>query len=619
MPRERAEQELLQMVGALCHEDFYVTGMWADEAFGIYVGWVARKDSFCDQMPLRNERGDVVLVFSGEDFSEPRITQHLKKEGHELEATGPSYLVQLYEDDPTFPAALNGRFHGLLIDRRRGSVALFNDRYGMHRLYYHQSKDAFYFAAEAKAILAVCPATRELDQHGAGEFVACGCTLEGRSLFQGIQVLPEGSKWVFRESTAVEKGKYFDPREWESQEPLEPEPYYDEIRSVFSRNLPRYFQGRERVGMSLTGGLDTRLIMAWKKPEAGSLPCYTFGGMLRDCYDVILAGKVAALCEQSHQIIPVEQEILERFADYAERTVYLTDGYVDVGLSPDLYLNERAREVAPVRMTGLYGSEVLRGVRAFKPEQPRSGLFAPEVLRYTQQAADTYARLSSGHPVTFAVLQQAAYYHCNLLSLEQTQNSVRTPYLDNDLVRIVYRKPRSAHADADISLRLINDGNPDLLRIPTDRGVGGNGRGAFRGASRVFREFQFKAEYAYDMGMPQWAARLDHALSPLRLQRLFLGRHKIFHFRVWYRDALSQYVREMLLDTRTLSRPYLERKGIETMVRDHLKGVRNYTTEIHKVLTLELLHRLFLDPKSCAPFLGDTIKEAEFSRAIENG
>ena len=39
---------------------------------------------------------------------------------------------------------------------------LFNDRYGMHRLYYHQAKEAFYFAAEAKAILAVRPELRAL-------------------------------------------------------------------------------------------------------------------------------------------------------------------------------------------------------------------------------------------------------------------------------------------------------------------------------------------------------------------------------------------------------------------------------------------------------------------------
>ena len=107
MPRERAEPELLRMVHALCHENFYVTGMWADESLGVYVGWAARKDSFSDGMPLRNERGDVVLAFSGEEFPEPGTACRLKEKGHEFDLQGPSYLVHLYEDDPSFPAGLN--------------------------------------------------------------------------------------------------------------------------------------------------------------------------------------------------------------------------------------------------------------------------------------------------------------------------------------------------------------------------------------------------------------------------------------------------------------------------------------------------------------------------------
>jgi len=95
--------------------------------------------------------------------------------------------------------------------------------------------------------------------------------------------------------------------------------------------------------------------------------------------------------------------------------------------------------------------------------------------------------------------------------------------------------------------------------------------------------------------MPQWVARIDHALSPFHLERLFLGRHKYYHFRVWYRDVLSKYVQEMLLDPLTLSRPYLDRKAVEAIVHDHLKGGRNHTTEIHKLLSIELLHRLFVD------------------------
>jgi len=193
MPREEAERELLQMVEALCHENFYVRGMWADESMGVYVGWVERKGSFSDGMPLRNERGDVVLVFSGEEFPEPGAAQRLKERGHNLDTRGPSYLVHLYEEDSSFPAGLNGRFHGLLTNRKEGTAVLFNDRYGMHRIYYHESKNALYFGAEAKAILAVRPELRRMNPGSLAEFVTYGSVLENRTLFDGISVLPSAS------------------------------------------------------------------------------------------------------------------------------------------------------------------------------------------------------------------------------------------------------------------------------------------------------------------------------------------------------------------------------------------------------------------------------------------
>ena len=99
--------------------------------------------------------------------------------------------------------------------------------------------------------------------------------------------------------------------------------------------------------------------------------------------------------------------------------------------------------------------------------------------------------------------------------------------------------------------------------------------------SRSLFEFQFKAEYAYDYGMPQWVARVDRPLSRLHLERLFLGRHKFYHFRVWYRDALAGYLQDTLLAPRALSRPYLDRKALEAIVHHHVAGSRNYTIEIH--------------------------------------
>ena len=99
MPREWAEPQLLRMVESVCHEAFYVSGVWIDESLGVYVGWVERQNSFCADMPIGNERGDVHLVFSGEEFPEPGIARRLKDRGHDVGSTGRSYLVHLYEEE----------------------------------------------------------------------------------------------------------------------------------------------------------------------------------------------------------------------------------------------------------------------------------------------------------------------------------------------------------------------------------------------------------------------------------------------------------------------------------------------------------------------------------------
>src|SRR5258707_1519719 len=289
MPRSWAEPQLLRMVETLRHESGYTTGTWVDESLCVYVVWVARKGSFSEGMPLSDERRDIVLVFSGEEFPEPEISKRLKEKGHDFNEEGLSYLVHLSEEEPDFPASLNGRFQGLLARRAPGIVTLFNDRYGMQRIYYHESKEAFYFSAEAKVILAERPELRKVNPRGLGELVSCGCVLENRTLFENIHVLPPASAWLFRAGVLERKAPYFQPREWENQPLLDSESYNEELRRVFSRNLPRYFKGPERIGISLTGGLDTRMIMAWRKFPRESVPCYSFGGIDRDFQDVIIA------------------------------------------------------------------------------------------------------------------------------------------------------------------------------------------------------------------------------------------------------------------------------------------------------------------------------------------
>jgi asparagine synthase (glutamine-hydrolysing) len=597
MPRALAEPLLLAMLKAVSHEKFYGSGTWIDESLGVYVGWTALKGSFSDGMPLRNKRGDAWLIFSGEEYSDRRTAMVSDGEENSTSSAESAYLIHRHEEDPNFVRNLNGMFHGLIADRSRGVVTLFNDRYGMHRLCYHRSNDAFYFAAEAKAIVEVRPELRTSDAQSLGEFVAFSCILENRTIFKDVQVLPAASAWTFRHGELEEKNTYFDPSEWEGQTTLPAQSYYEELRSVLTTTLPRYFAGPQQIGIAMTGGLDTRVILALHPSAPGTLPSYTFAGPFRESQDVLVGRKVASICGQPHRVIKAGSDFIDNFPDYAERCVRFTEGTVDVSRAADIFLSERAGEVAPVKIVGTYGSEIVRHAVMFKPTHPPEGVFSPDLLSHVRDAGTTYVNVRRQHPVTFAAFRQSPWYHHGILALEQSQITVRSPFMDNEFVRTVYRAPLESASNGDIRLRLINDGNAALGRVPSDRGIGGNGGSLTSAFVRGFQEFTFKAEYAYDYGMPQSVARVDHLFAWLHLERLFLGRHKLLHFRVWYRDRLADYVREMLLDSRTLSRPYLDRKAVEAIVNGHLKGTHNYTTQIHRLLSLELLHRLFLDAR----------------------
>lgn len=140
--REKNIEDVRLMTNSMMHETFYKAGTYSNDELGLYVGWVCQEKSFSDCMPVFNERRDLVLIFTGENFVDKRVTDELKNHGHEFDCSSASYLIHLYEEDEKrFFGELNGWFSGLLVDLRKGNVVLFNDRYGIDRLYYYEKGD----------------------------------------------------------------------------------------------------------------------------------------------------------------------------------------------------------------------------------------------------------------------------------------------------------------------------------------------------------------------------------------------------------------------------------------------------------------------------------------------
>src|SRR5205823_6884507 len=177
-PSEQYDALVKSMAKCLIHEPFYTEGTYTNEKLGLWCGWACHKGAFDDCLPIWNEKKNICLLFAGEDFSDQADVGALRRRGHEFGTGDASYLVHHYEEiGSDFVNRLNGWFSGLLLDLREQTCILFNDRYGVNRIYYHERADGFYFASEAKALLKVFPGTRQLDLRSLGEVFSCEAVL----------------------------------------------------------------------------------------------------------------------------------------------------------------------------------------------------------------------------------------------------------------------------------------------------------------------------------------------------------------------------------------------------------------------------------------------------------
>lgn len=584
------------MHGRMTRESFDHSDLYCAPSLGVGVAWINHRGSFADGSPVWNESKTIGLIFSGEDYSGANHDSALKSKGHDYHPGGAAHIVHLYEEHgPEFAVRLNGTFCGVLIDLRQQTVFLFNDRYGLSRIYFHHSGGQLYFSSEAKALLQILPALRKIDPRSLGEWFSCGCVLQNRSLFREIALLPGGSLWTAKPGQELRKDSYFQPSMWTGQTELAPDDYYEQLHALFPRVLKRYLQADQPIAMSLTGGLDGRMVMAWADRAPGELPCYTFNGPYHDCADLRLGRRIAAACGQPHHTIPIGETFFQQFPDLAARTVLVSDGAMDVTGAVELHANVRAREIAPIRLTGNYGSEILRTNVAFGPDRLYAPLFARETADLLTRAEQTYESELAGNALSFIAFKQVPWHHHSRLAVEQSQLTMRSPFLDNDLVQLVFRAPEFMRTVGEPSFRIIASGRPDLARIPTDRGVTYPPVPFLTPVRRRYCDFMTKVEYAFDYGMPQSFAANVGRFLPRWGERFFLGNQKFYHFKTWYRHELASYVQDILLDSRTLARPWYDATVVRQMVAQHIAGSRNYTSEIHKMLSLELLQRQLLD------------------------
>jgi len=589
-PPEDCQRLVETMVAVMQHERFYVSGTHFVPEMGLYAGWVAHENSFAASQPFLNERRDLALILSGECFLDPQTRIELHRKGHDIGTNKASWLVHLYEEQgEQFFGNLNGIFSGLLIDKRQRKAFLFNDRYGVDRIYCHETADAVYFASEAKALLRVLEQLRSFDEEGIAQYLAFGCTLASRTLFRGIDNMPGASLWSFENGTCC-KRRYFSPETWETQPPLSGDDFQTQFQETFKRILPRYFGFDSRMGIALTGGLDTRMIMACR-PETTDKPvCFTYSGERVDTLDARIASRIAAVCRLEHHTLHIGQDFFADFAALADRTVYLTDGCFGVLGAHEIYMNRLARQLSPMRLTGNYGGEVLRGVSTFKALPLAEGLVDARLFPAMQSSIEQVAGWKE-HQITFAAFREVPWNLFGNLQAGRSQIGFRTPYMDNEMVSLAYRAPESLRRSRATALRLVKENDPLLTAIPTDRAHLGHAHGPGAFLRRSHAEITFKLDYYISEGLPNWLSPLDPLFNGIASGLGLVGLHKHLHYRCWLKQRLAAYLSGAMDEACRLGSPFWNTAFLKQMAAGHLRGRQNYLVEINVVLTLEAIER----------------------------
>lgn len=592
-PADECLRLVKAMVKSMKYERFYESGTYFASEIGVYGGWVAHEGSFAARQSAYNSQNDVALLFSGECFfpassSAPSVSGDCFNNDPDI-----NRLLRLYADNgQDFVAQLNGLFSGLLIDRKQKRAFLFNDRYGIERIYFYEKDGTTFFASEAKALLRVVPELRAFDDEGVAQFLTFGCTLAGRTLFRNVRFLPGGSIWTFDKNTHDHKEQYFVPRNWESQPPLTEEVFESEFVETFKRILPQYTSSDSPVGISLTGGLDTRMIMACIHRNEHKPICYTYSGLTGETLDVRLAARAAQVCGLDHRVLRIGTDFLTNYGRHVDRTVFATDGTAGALTAHEIYYNQQGRTLSPIRLTGNFGSEILRSMSTFKPIHLASDLFDEGFNRMINSSRLNMTGQSE-HPVTFSAFQEIPWNLFGSLAAGKSQLTFRTPYLDNEIVALAFRAPASSRLSPRSALRLVNEVSPELGRIPTDRGLIYGDRGLSLVMRRLFSEVTFKLDYLHKEGMPHALSPLDPLIGSLSKVGL-LGLHKFLSYRGWFRHELATYVGDVLTDANTRQLPHWNSQFLTSIAADHAGGRKNYTREIHAVLTLEAIDRLLI-------------------------
>ena len=260
-PRGVDETTLRRMAQALHHRGPDGKGFYAGRRVGLAHARLSIIDLSGGSQPLTNEDGQVIVTFNGEIYNYVELRSELELRGHRFRTrTDTEVLVHGWEQwGEAMLDRLNGQFAFAIYDRRRETVFLARDRFGICPLVYAERNGSLYFASESKALFASGEVPAVPDPAGLDEIYTFWAARAPRTPFLGVSGLPPGHFAIWRDGRLTIRQYYVLRYPGASHEPANA---LDSLDQLMESGVALRMRADVPVGGYLSGGLDSSITCA---------------------------------------------------------------------------------------------------------------------------------------------------------------------------------------------------------------------------------------------------------------------------------------------------------------------------------------------------------------------
>lgn len=606
------ESVLKRMCDVIVHRGPDDYGVHIDSNVGIAMRRLSIIDPATGHQPIMNEDGSVAVVCNGEIYNFTELREDLEKKGHIFKTNSDvEVLVHLYEEHGEGCLdRLNGMFAFIIWDSRERTLFVARDRMGVKPLYYTFQKGRLVLASELKSILEVkdlnfSTSYRAVDMYLQYQFIPGPLTI-----FKEVKKLLPGHFIKYR-GGSMSISRYWDISYDEKSE-LTDDEAASELYELLNDSVGKRLVSDVPFGAFLSGGIDSSAVVC-SMSKILSQPVKTFSigfeGSNND--ELQYARKVARLYNTDHHEYIVKppdvEEIIPKLVDSFD------EPFADSSAIPTYVVSEMASRHVKMVLSGDGGDESFAGYRNYQYySMVERAQAKPEWLK---QLAHLFSNSLPDMTTDGSYIRKFKRFvsQMKLTVPEQwmASRSQFSPWEKNDIYSQEFRdcvdgeEPfdqlgeyfnRSIGWDVvdrflfyDLKTYMVDD-----ILVKVDRMSMANSI-EVRSPFLDYRVAEFASRLRPGL-------KLKNLLSKYVLKMAFreeLPKEILFRKKQgfsmpldsWLKTDLVDYASGLLFNSDSRVRWYFSDKFVDSLIRDHVSGVKNNSGKIWMLVILELWHK----------------------------